>query len=263
MGYVVGAQSIAWIVGNPIVGLLADAGSWRLSYLVPGAVCLIALAAGLAAPRGGHAVAAEGEGDSGREALAVVFRDRSARRWATAELVAYSAWTAELTYAGAFYVQRYGVSETVTGLLLAAGSLVFLAASLSTARLTARLPRRPLIVACSLGMGVMLVPVLNVAPAVWVTLLFFCALAVFAGVRSTGSSALGLEQLPDRPGAMMGARTASAQLGYVLGAAGGAAIIALAGFGTLGFVLLAGMTGAALLLARVSDPEAERATAAA
>src|SRR5918999_998021 len=28
MGYVVGAQSLAWIVGNPIIGVLADAGSW-------------------------------------------------------------------------------------------------------------------------------------------------------------------------------------------------------------------------------------------
>ena len=36
MGYVVGAQSIAWIVGNPVIGLLAESGSWRLGYAVPG-----------------------------------------------------------------------------------------------------------------------------------------------------------------------------------------------------------------------------------
>ena len=36
MGYVVGAQSLAWIVGNPLIGLLADAGGWRLAYVVPG-----------------------------------------------------------------------------------------------------------------------------------------------------------------------------------------------------------------------------------
>ena len=37
MGWVVGAQALAWIVGNPLIGVLADAGGWRLSYLVPGA----------------------------------------------------------------------------------------------------------------------------------------------------------------------------------------------------------------------------------
>ena len=47
MGYVVGLQSLAWIVGNPVIGLLTDAGSWRLAYLVPAVVSLIALAATL------------------------------------------------------------------------------------------------------------------------------------------------------------------------------------------------------------------------
>jgi predicted MFS family arabinose efflux permease len=87
----------------------------------------------------------------------------------------------------------------------------------------------------------------------------FCVMAFFASVRSTAASALGLAQLPGRPGSMMGARTASAQLGYMIGAAAGGAVLALAGFGALGFVLLAGMAVSALLIARVGDPQpAER-----
>ena len=262
MGYVVGAQSVAWIVGNPIIGLLAEAGSWRLSYLVPAAICLAALATGLLAPRTEPLVAAPDEALSVREGLAAVFRDPSARRWTVAELVAYSAWTAELTYAGAFYIESYGVGEATVGVLLAVGSVVFLISSLNTSRLTSRLPRKPLLVASALGMGLMLIPVLNVAPAVWVTLAFFCVLAVLAGVRSTGSSSLGLELLPASPGSMMGARTASAQLGYMVGAAGGSAVLAVAGFGELGFVLFAGMAFSALLLARVGPPSPRQASLA-
>jgi predicted MFS family arabinose efflux permease len=258
MGYVVGAQSLSWIFGNPIIGLLADSGSWRLSYLVPAAISLAALAAGLAAPDTGGTVAARGEGSSVREGLATVMREPSARRWVIAELVAYSAWTAELTYAGAFYIESYGISETTVGILLAAGSIVFLVTSVNTARLMRRFSRRGLIVAAGLGMAVMLVPVLAVAPSPLGTLALFCVLAVFASVRSTGSSALGLGQLPGRPGAMMGARTASAQLGYMIGAAGGGLVLALSDFATLGFVLFAGMAGSAFLLSRVTDPEAGR-----
>ncbi len=195
--------------------------------------------------------------ESLREGLAAVMRDRSARRWTLAELVGYSAWAAELTYAGAFYIEKYGVSEGAVGVLLAVGSVVFLVASLNTARLTERLPRRPVLVASALGMGIVLAPILNWAPAVLATLGMFCVMAVFAGLRSAGSSSLGLDQLHDRPGAMMGARTASAQLGYMIGAAGGGAVIAVAGFGTLGFVLLAGMALSALLLAGVTDPSAD------
>jgi len=253
MGYVVGAQSLAWIVGNPLIGLLADAGGWRLSYVVPASACAVALIAGLTLPRSRPSGAPLG---GPREGLLAVMREPSARRWAIAELVAYSAWTAELTYAGAFYVQNYGVDETIVGSLLAVGSVVFLISSLSTERLVSRLPRRPVLVASALGMGVMLVPVLNLSPSVGFTLGLFCVLALFAGVRSTGSSALGLLQLPERPGSMMGARTASAQLGYLIGAVVGGVVLALAGFGALGFVLFAGMAVSAGLLARVSDPQA-------
>ena len=142
MGYVVGAQSLAWIVGNPIVGLLADTVSWRLSYAVPATIAALALAAGLAAPRAQRSVAAPGRaGIDLAEPEARCCAIPSARRWTIAELVAYSAWTAELTYAGAFYIEAYGVSEATVGVLLAVGSLVFLVGSLSTARLTRLVPR--------------------------------------------------------------------------------------------------------------------------
>jgi predicted MFS family arabinose efflux permease len=254
LGYVVGAQSIAWIAGNPVIGLLAEHGSWRLAYVVPGAISALALAGSLMIPRLRGRVTGQ-RGDA-RAGLAAVFRDPSARRWTLAELVAYSAWTAELTYAGAFYIRSYGVGEATVGVLLAVGSVVFLVASLSSARLGQRYPRRPLIVISSLGMGLMLIPMMNLTPSVGFTLAVFCVMAAFASIRTTTSSALGLSQLPDRPGSMMGARTAGAQLGYMVGAGAGGAVLAVAGFGALGFVLCAGMAFAAFLVTRVSDPVA-------
>jgi predicted MFS family arabinose efflux permease len=253
LGYVVGAQSIAWIAGNPVIGLLAEAGSWRLAYLVPAAIAGVALAAGLTVRAGGTAGRAGGQGAAGSP-LTAVFRDPSARRWTIAELVAYSAWTAELTYSGAFYIESYGVGEATVGVLLAVGSVVFLATSVNTERLTRRFPRRPLIALAALGMGVLLVPLLSLTPSIAFTLGLFCLTALFASIRSTGSSALGLAQFPDRPGAMMGARTAGAQLGYMIGAAAGGLVLALADFAALGLVLFAGMAVSALLVLRVSDP---------
>jgi predicted MFS family arabinose efflux permease len=274
MGYVVGAQSLAWIVGNPIVGSLAHVGSWRLSYVVPATVCAAALVAGLLLRSTGlptQGAAAQADDDASprsepiSEGLRAVFADSSARRWTISELVAYSAWSAELTYAAVFYVRNYDTSVGTIGFLLAGGSLIFLLTSLNTARITTRFTRKPLLVVCAFGMGALLVPMLNWAPSVLGTFLMFCAMAVFAGIRLAGSSALGLEQLPDRPGAMMGARTSAAQLGYMVGAAGGGLVLALWGFGTLGFVLFAGMALSALLLAGVHDPwsESQRAAAAA
>ena len=258
MSYVVGGQSIAWIAGTPLIGLLTDAGSWRLAYLVPAVASLLALVAVLALlparpARGVRRTRSERAG-AGAGGMLGVLRNVSARRWALAELVAYSAWTAELTYAGAFYVQTYGVQETTVGFLLAIGSLAFLLSTVVARTLAKRVDRRHLIVVAALGMGVTLVPLLNLTPAVWLTLALFCVTALFAGVRTVSSSTLGLSQLPAEPGSMMAARTASAQFGYMVGAVAGGAVLALADFGVLGFVLLAGMALSAALIARVSDP---------
>jgi predicted MFS family arabinose efflux permease len=253
MGFVVGAQSISWIVGNPIIGIVTDAASWRLAYAVPGTICVAALAAALLSP---VELDDTDQPPGEREGLRAVLRDRSARRWTIAELVAYSAWTAELTYIGAFYIQTYDVSAATVGFLLAVGSIAFAISTLSTASLIGRFGRRPLIWRAALGMGAMLAVIMNVTPAVAFTVCLFFVMALMAGVRSTGSSALGLDQLPAQPGSMMAARTASAQLGYMLGAVVGGAVLAVSGFGALGFVLLAGMAFSAVLVARVSDPTA-------
>ena len=250
MGFVVGAQSISWIVGNPIIGIVTDAASWRFAYAVPGTICLAALVAAALSPVERDAAASIPDE---REGLRAVLRDRSARRWTLAELVAYSAWTAELTYIGAFYIETYDVSETTVGFLLAVGSIAFAISTLSTASLTERFDRRGLIWRSALGMGAMLALIMNVTPAVAFTVCLFFVMALMAGVRSTGSSALGLDQLPAQPGSMMAARTASAQLGYMLGAVIGGAVLALSGFGALGFVLLGGMALSALLVSRVSE----------
>ena len=53
---------------------------------------------------------------------------------------------------------------------------------------------------------------------------------------------------------MMAARTASTQLGYLLGAVIGGAVIAGPGHGPLGIVWAVGMAVSALLILRVDDP---------
>jgi predicted MFS family arabinose efflux permease len=260
LGFVVGSQSIPWILGNPLVGLLTDAVSWRLAYAVPGAFVAAALIAGLVAPRTRPVPRPAGE----RSGVGQVLADPSARRWAIAELVAYSVWTSELTYLGAFYVKEYGVRESLVGVLLAVGSFAFLVATLNTDRIVRRVgSRRPVIVAGALAMGGFAAVIFNVTPSVAFTVGLFSVMALCGGVRATSSSALALSQLPSQPGSMMAARTAAAQFGYMVGAMLGGVVLAVSDFGTLGFVLLGGLGLSALLVTRVDEPERRPAVAAA
>jgi predicted MFS family arabinose efflux permease len=254
IGYVAGANALAWIVVNPLVGLVTDWLNWRVAEAVPGAIALAALLASRAA-----APAPGGRTAPRMRTLATAV---SARRWIGAELIAYGAWTALLTFIGAFFIERLGVREAVAGWLLASGAAAYFAASTRSGGLATRIARRRLVAGSALLMAALLPLQLSVTGSVPLAVGVFCLIGLAAGIRTPASSGLGLEQLPDHPGAMMAARTAATQLGYLLGAVVGGALIATAGYGTLGFVLAAGMALSAVLVLRVDDPLEEGASPA-
>jgi len=255
IGYVAGANALAWIVVNPLVGLVTDWLDWRLAEAVPGAIALGALVASRAA-----APAPAGPAAPHMRTLVGAV---SARRWIGAELIAYGAWTALLTFIGAFFIERLGVREAAAGWLLASGAAAYFVASTRSGGLAARIARRRLVAGSALLMAVLLPLQLSVTGSVPLAVAVFCLIGFLAGVRTPASTGLGLEQLPDHPGAMMAARTGATQLGYLLGAAVGGALIAGAGYGTLGFALAAGMAVSALVVLRVDDPLEGRARAPA
>lgn len=246
IGHVAGANALAWITVSPLVGLVSDWLGWRVAQAVPAAIALAALVASRAT------VAATG----GRAApgLRTLVAAESARRWLGAELIAYGAWSALLTFIGAFFIERLDVHEAAAGWLLAGGAAAYLAASTRSGGLTARVRRRRLVAWSALAMAALLPVQLTVTGSVPVAVGIFCLIGLTAGIRTPASAGLGLEQIHGHPGAMMAARTAVTQLGYLLGATVGGALIAGAGYGTLGWVLAAGMAVSALLVLRVADP---------
>jgi predicted MFS family arabinose efflux permease len=248
IGWVAGANALAWIVVAPVVGMVAARSSWRTAEAVPAVVALAAIVAASAAN-------SSSAGASAAAQLRTLVVHRSARRWLVAEVAAYGAWAALLTFVGAFFVERLRVGEGLVGWLLACGAASFFVTATRGAGVVASLPRRPLITAVSLLMGVLFVVELGVSGSATFGVAAFCTLGFAAGVRTPASSALGLMQLPDHPGAMMAGRTAANQLGYLLGAVVGGTVIAVAGYGAFGVVLGAVMLASALLILRVDDPK--------
>ena len=179
----------------------------------------------------------------------------SARRWIASEVAAYTAWTAVLTFAGAFFIERIGVSQSMTGWLLAAGAGAYLAASTRSDRLSRRVPQRRLVCLAALAMAALLPLMLGGPPEVAPAVALFCLIGMAAGVRTPASAGLALEQLPSRAAAMMAARTAATQTGYLLGALVGGVVIAGPGYGALGVVLALIMAGSAWLVLRVDEPQ--------
>ena len=246
MGYVVGANALAWIVVNPLAGALTESLSWRAAHAVP-AVIALSVFAGMRAAPSGHGTATAGAG------LRVVLANPSARRWILAEMISFFAWGTYLTFIGAYFVQAYALGESATGIVLALGAAAFFVASVHGAPLLARLPGPRVVAVTVLVMGALIVLQFSTQGLVWIGLLTFLLSGAAGGIRSAVASALGLVQLPDHPGAMMAARTAATQAGYLLGGLIGGATLALSGYTALGIVLAIGLILCAALVMRVTE----------
>jgi predicted MFS family arabinose efflux permease len=260
IGWVVALQSMAWIVGVPLVGFLAEHYGWRAGFAVPGAFSLIAAGSAIAfAPKIDRDPNAVDE----RTGLLAALADKSARRWTIGELLAFAVWTAEITYIAAFYIETYDLSEAVVGLLLPSGSVAFLVGSAAAERFAKTISRRTILIWSSIGMGAAATILFNFHPTVAFTVSFGFLMGIGAGLRAASSSTLALDQLPDRPGAMMAARTAAVQIGYLVGASLGGIAVDFAGYGSLGLIMIVGMTVSAVVMASVPSRRTQTADAEA
>jgi predicted MFS family arabinose efflux permease len=250
---------VAWVVGMPVIGTLGES-SWRYGWLaLPTLAALLALGAALAlAPR---RLAPPTEPPSGlREAL----REPAAARWITGELLANSAWTGTLVYSGALFTETHGASPATTGVLLSLGAVAYVAGNTVFRRRIGNDPA-PLLVRLALGLAVLIVAFGTVRIGIAASALIFSAAAFLAGARTLIGNSVGLGVAQRHRLALMAARSATLQLGYLIGAATAGGALALGGYGALGVALGALFVGAAVaLLVPLPTPSpASRSTAAA
>jgi predicted MFS family arabinose efflux permease len=163
------------------------------------------LATGTGRPRGHHPGSAGGLARR-RRGRGCGCRATLARRWIVMELIAYAAWSALLTFIGAFFIETLGVPEAAAGWLLASGAATYFAASTCSGDLAVRVPRRRLVAWSALVMAALLPVQLTMTRSVPLAVGVFCLIGFAAGIRTPASEGLGLGQVRGHPGAMMAAR---------------------------------------------------------
>lgn len=245
VGYVAGANALAWIIVNPSAGFVTQWLSWRAAEAVPAALCVLAVAWSLP----GNVVVEATPTGAARTRL--ILQEPSARAWIASELVAYGAWTAFLTFSGAFFTDTFGLKGAQLGWLLAVGPAAYFASSTRIGMLLSWISRRTLIAVAAMAMGALLLLMLDFPGSLLLAGVVYCLVGAAAGVRTPVSSGLGMDQLPGHPGVMMSARTATTQLGYMIGAVAGGGALAVGGYAALGVAMAAGMLVSVALLAGV------------
>jgi MFS transporter, DHA1 family, inner membrane transport protein len=230
LAWALAGQPVAWIVGMPVAGAVAEA-SWRYAWLaVPALASLVALAALAMRPRD-TAVRTTADEPS-------LWAYRGTRAWALGELFAYGGWAGTLVFVGALLIDSYRTSTTAVGIVLAVVAAAYVPGNFLARRWVDR------------GVGLLLVvggavsavgvAVLGIArPSLWFSAAVLAALAFVAGGRTLAGSSRGLSLAPSCRLGSMGVRTAAVQYGYLLGAAVGGAALASGGYRALGAALAA------------------------
>jgi predicted MFS family arabinose efflux permease len=215
----------AWIVGMPVIGVVAEI-DWRLTFLaLPLPAALLALVAVAGRPPDVPLAGA-------RSSLAGLLGRRDARRWALGELLANAAWTGTLVFSGALFTEVHGMSPAATGVVLALIAAVYLAGNQWAGRVDSARARRAMLEASAAG-AVALAATWAYAPSVPVTIALFGVAAFFAAARTVSGTVYGFSVAGDLGREVGAIRAATTQLGYLLGSLAGGLALAVGGFEAL------------------------------
>jgi predicted MFS family arabinose efflux permease len=233
----------AWIVGMPVIGLVASV-HWRLAFValpLPAAVLALVTAVARPGDRPIGGAAASLSGLLGRV---------EARRWALGELLANSAWAGTLVFSGALFTELYGVSTVATGLLLGGLAVAYLAGNRWGGRSKPARARRTMLGA-SIAASVAVALTWAFTPGVPVTVVLFSVAAVVVATRTVAGTVYGFAVAGDLGREVGAVRAATTQLGYLVGSLLGGAALAVGGFGLLAVAFGGLFLGATLPYLRV------------
>lgn len=216
----------AWIVGMPVIGLVAGV-NWRLAFLAVPLPAAVLTGAVLLASR------PERHGRRSDASLMRLLRQPGARRWAVGELLAMSSWAGMLVYSGALFIEVYGASKRMTGLLLAVVAVAYLSGNVLGGRIRHDCVRRALargnVVAAA---AVTLTWVIT--PNVLATLALFSFAAVVVAARTVVGTTYGFVLAGERKLEVGAARAAITHAGYLAGSFVGGAALAVGGPAAIG-----------------------------
>jgi len=215
----------AWIVGMPVVGAVAEI-DWRLAFLalpLPAAV----LAGVAAATR-----PADRPIPGARVSLVGILGRPDARRWAAAELAANSAWAGTLVFSGALFTERYGLSTTTTGVVLALVAAAYLGGNQVAGRIGPTRARKAMLDGSVAASGAVALT-WAFAPSPVVTAFLFAVAAFIAAIRTVAGTIYGFAIAGDLSREVGSIRAATSQIGYLVGALAGGAALAVGGYAAL------------------------------
>lgn len=211
----------AWVAGMPLIGLVAGS-SWRLAFLAVPLPAAMVTAGLVLASR-------SSEARRGPASLPALLREPGARRWALGELLAMSAWAGTLVFSGVLFIETYGTSPEVTGLLLAAVAVAYLGGNALGGRIRGDCYLRRALARANAVAAAAIAATWILTPNVFVTLSLFAAAGVVVAARTVIGTTYGFGLAGERKLEVGAARAAITHVAYLGGSLLGGAMFAVGG----------------------------------
>ncbi len=258
VGYITAGGASSFLVGGPILNYVTRFGGWRsafLFYMLPVAVIGLVLT-WLVVPSNPSASEASDVG-SYLEGIRQVATNRSAVACLLGILLSKATWQGVVSYGISFYRDWYHISKGWASLILSGLALGFIVSALLAGRLVNKFGRKPTTFLSFLGVGLLSIVYMK-APLYWLSITTFMVMGVISGARRSASVSLALEQVPEYRGSMMALNTASNNLGSILGAGIGGAVLLTSDYPLIGVVLgILGVLAALVIRRSATDPTEE------
>jgi predicted MFS family arabinose efflux permease len=238
IGWILAGGASSYLIGAPLIGVLAGYGGWRLAfigYMLP--ICIASLAiAVIGVPSATSVVQPVVSRPDYLEGFKKIFSNRSSFTCLLGTILAMAAWEANLIYGASFFRERFIMPTSWVSVLLSVMALCFLIGSLASGYLINRFGRKNFTVLSTVILGMLSFTYLNLH-LFWLSMIIVLLVCVFAGVRYAASDSLTLEQVPEFRGTMMSVSSAAANLGSSLGGAIGGLSLLSYGYNGLGVSL--------------------------
>ena len=260
VGLIVAGGSLAYLIGAPIIALIAGLGGWHLvlpGFVIPISVASLMLAfIGLPSTPTSHQPSMSTE--TYLESFKEVLTNRSATACLVGSILRMAQFMAILLYGTSFFRQRFLISTESASIVILGAALFYTLGSLASGRLVNRFGRKPSTVLTSLLAGIFTISYAYLSN-VWLSLALNFLACWFSGTVASAASSLTLEQVPRFRGTMMSINSAAANLGSALGGAVGGLALFCFDYEGLGSILgVMGIVAAIIFYLFTIDPIREK-----
>jgi len=256
VGWIVAGGSLAYVIGAPIISVIAGYGGWRFTFyalVLPISLASLLLAfVGVPAAQHRHEATAHESGYL--QSFKGILSCKSANACLVGNILRMASFMAILIYGISFFRQRFLVSTSHASIILLVAASCYTLGSLVTGRLVDRYGRKLLAVLTSFLAGMFTISY-AFAPNLLLSVALNLSGAWFFGMTASAASSLTLEQTPEYRGTMMSINSAAQSFGSALGTALGGMVLIIFNYEALGTVLGGtGIIAAVIFYLLTTDP---------